>query len=95
MSLELPNAPVAPAKPAAPAALVAPAEPRFTFTPRPRRTTQQEINRERREKEALNQKLLMRLVTERLNAPDGRFARALMRIVNRNVGARFARLGLK
>jgi hypothetical protein len=70
-------------------------EPASTFTPRPRRTTQGEINRERRHQEAINQKLLIRLVTERFNAPDGRFARALMRIVSRNIDRRFAHLGLK
>ncbi len=43
----------------------------------------------------IDTKLLIRLVTERFNAPDGRFARALMRIVNRNLDSRFARLGIK
>lgn len=32
---------------------------------------------------------------QRLQAPDGRFARALTRILNRNIAARLTRLGLK
>jgi hypothetical protein len=51
--------------------------------------------RERRREQALNHKLLVQLVIERLNAPDGRFASGLRRIVRRNMNSHFARLGLR